>query len=143
MIAILLTGGYYVGRIENRAMQPKIVSEHYHNASPQEINELREKYAQGKIPLILNETQLYLYLNQMDKKYSFRIKWIQNISIIGIIATVVFIFINWKLTPILLISTIIIGIYNRKLARKYILNQCASDNVFFRFALAVGLVKLQ
>lgn len=122
---------------------PEIRNLEYHEMSFNEIDKIREKVSTGKAELLINETELFLYLNQMEKNYSSKLKIVQNISIIGFIGCIVFIFINWKLSPFLFILAIIAQVYSRKLARKYIFKQCAEDRVFLKFALSVGLVKLQ
>lgn len=121
---------------------PDIKNQEYHEMSFDDVDKIREKVASGKVGLMIKETELLLYLNQMEKKYSSTIKLIQYISIIAFLATFVFIFINWKLSPVLFIVAIIAHIYDRKLAREYIYRQCAQDRVFLKFALGVGLVKL-
>ena len=108
----------------------------------EDVDKIRENVASGKTGLMIKDTELFLYLNQMEKKYSSKLKLIQNVSIIGFIGTFVFIFINWKLSPVLFIISIIAQVYSRKLARQYIYRQCAEDRVFLKFALGVGLVKI-
>lgn len=122
---------------------PEIKNPQFHEMSFEEADKIREKVASGKVGLFINENQLLLYLNQIEKKYSFWLRWIQNISIIGFMGTFVFIFINWKLSPIFFVIAVVAQIYNRKLARKYIFKQCGEDRVFLKFALGVGLVKLE
>lgn len=122
---------------------PEIINPQFHEMGFEEVDKIREKVASGKVGLLINESQLLLYLNQIERKYSFQLKWIQNISIVGFIGTFVFIFINWKLSPIFFVIAVIAQIYNRKLARKYIFKQCSEDRVFLKFALGVGLVKLK
>lgn len=122
---------------------PEIKNQEFHEMSFDEVDKIREKVASGKVGLMIKETELFLYLNQMDKKYSSKLKMIQNLSIIGFIGTFVFIFINWKLSPVIFIIAIVAHVYDRKLAREYIYRQCAEDRVFLKFALGVGLVKLQ
>jgi len=122
---------------------PEIKNTEYHEMSFDEVDKIREKVASGKVGLMIKETELLLYLNQMEKKYSSMLKLIQYISMIAFFATFVFIFINWKLSPVIFIIAIVAHVYDRKLAREYIYRQCAQDRVFLKFALGVGLVKLQ
>ncbi len=122
---------------------PEITNPEYHEMSFDEVDKIREKIASDKAGLFINESQLLLYLNQMEKKYSSQLKWIQYVSIACFIGTFVFIFINWKISPVLFVIAIIAQICNRKLARRYIFKQCAEDRVFLKFALGVGLVKIQ
>jgi ABC-type multidrug transport system fused ATPase/permease subunit len=122
---------------------PEIKNTEYHEMSFDDVDKIREKVASGKVGLLIKETELLLYLNQMEKKYSSKLRLIQNISIIGFVGTFVFIFINWKLSPLIFVISIIAHIYSRKLARQYIYKQCAEDRVFLKFALGVGLVKVQ
>lgn len=122
---------------------PEIKSPQYHEMSFEEVDRIREKVTSGKVGLLIKETELFLYLNQMDKRHSFTLRMIQNASIIGFIGTFVFLFINWKISPVLFILSIIAHSYSRKLARQYIYREYAEDRVFLKFALGVGLVKLQ
>ena len=122
---------------------PEITTHQYHEMGLEQVEKVRQNVSSGKVGLFINETQLFLYLNQMEKKYSSQLKWIQNISIAGFIGTFVFIFINWKISPVLFVISIVAQIISRSLARKYIFRQCTEDRVFLKFALAVGLVKLQ
>lgn len=122
---------------------PEIKNTEYHEMSFDEVDKIREKVASSKVGLLIKETELFLYLNQMEKKYSSKLKLIQNVSIVGFIGTFAFIFINWKLSPVLFIISIVAQVYSRKLARQYIFKQCTEDRVFLKFALGVCLVKLQ
>lgn len=127
---------------------PEITNTKYHEMSFDEIDKIREKLAADKTSLAINEGQLFLYLNQIamikpgGKNYSMQIRWIQNISIIGFVGTFIFLFINWKISIVLFIISIITQIYSGKLARKYILQGCIDDRVFLKFALGVGLVRV-
>ena len=71
------------------------------------------------------------------------LKMVQNFYFIGFPLSLLFIFINWKISPILFIFSIIVQTCNRKLAKRFICNQCVEDRGFLKFALAVGLVKLE
>ncbi len=128
---------------------PEITNLEYHEMSFEELDNIREKISAGKIGLLINEGQLFLYLNQIamiepnGKSYSSQLRWVQNISIVGFIGTVIFLFINWKISAVLFVISIISQMYSRKLARKYIYKGCAEDRVFLKFAFGVGLVKLQ
>lgn len=126
----------------NMPSYPEIKNQEFHEMSFEDVDKIRENVASGKTGLMIKDTELFLYLNQMEKKYSSKLKLIQNVSIIGFIGTFVFIFINWKLSPVLFIISIIAQVYSRKLARQYIYRQCAEDRVFLKFALGVGLVKI-
>jgi len=122
---------------------PEIINPEYHEMSFEEVDKIREKVAFGSIGLLINEGELFLYLNQMERKFSSQLRWIQNISIIGFIGTFIFIFINWKISPLLFAISIIAQIISRNLAKKYIFKQCTEDRVFLKFALSVGLVSLE
>lgn len=128
---------------------PEITNLEYHEMTFEEIDRIKEKIASGKTNILINESQLFLYLNQISqsepngKRLSSTLRWMQNISIFGFIGTFVFLFINWKISPLLFLISIITQIYNRNLAKKYIFRQCTLDRVFLKFALGVGLVKLQ
>lgn len=122
---------------------PKISNPEFHLMSFEEIDKIREEVASGKLVLVIKENELFLYLNQMKKKFSLCLKMIQNFYLIAFPLSFVFIFINWKISPILFILSIIAQTYNRKLAKKFIFNLCIEDRVFLKFALAAGLVKLE
>jgi len=122
---------------------PEIKNQKYHEMNFGEIDKIRDKIASGKTGLLVKETELFLYLNQINKNYGSNLKMIQNVSMLGFLGTFIFLFINWKLSPILFIVSIIAQVYSRKLAKEYIYKQCSEDRVFLRFALAVGLVRLQ
>jgi len=107
---------------------PKIRNLTYHEKSFEEIDRIREKIVSGDISILIKQTELYLYLNQMSRKYSFNLSVIQNISIGCFIATFIFFFINWKFSPLFFIAAIVTHNYSRKLALRYI---------------SVGLVKLK
>ncbi len=127
---------------------PEITNLEYHEMTFEEINKIRDKLTSSK-NILINESQLFLYLNQISqsepdgKKLSSTLRWVQNISILGFIGTFIFLFINWKISPLLFLISIIAQIYSRNLAKKYIFRQCTLDEVFLKFALGVGLVKLQ
>ncbi|MBU4380737.1 hypothetical protein L6255_04425 [Candidatus Parcubacteria bacterium] len=118
---------------------PEIKNPKYHEMDFGEVEKIRESVASGNINLIIDDSKLLLYLNQMERKYSTQLKWIQNISVIGFVGMIVFIFINWTISPFLFVASIVVSMLNRKLAKKYILKQCSEDKVFLKFALAVGL----
>ena len=126
---------------------PDITEPKYHEMSFDQIDKIREKVATGKVGLFINESQLFLYLNQISqsepngKKYSLHLRWVQNVSIAAFVGTFIFLFINWKISPLLFIIAFVAQIYSRRLAKKYILRQCARDRVFLKFALGVGLVR--
>jgi len=122
---------------------PEIRNPEYDLMSFEEIDEIRKKVAAGKLVVIIKENELFLYLNQMRKKYRLCLKVVQNSYFIGFPLSLLFLFINWKISPILFILSIIVQICNRKLAKKFIFNQCVEDRVFLKFALAVGLLKLR
>lgn len=122
---------------------PEITNPEYHKMSFENVEKIRKKVTLGEVEIFINETQLFLYLNQMEKKYSTRLRWIQNIFIVGFMGTLVFIFINWKFSPFLFLASIIAQIVGRNLAKKYIYKQCSDDKVFLKFALGEGLVKIQ
>jgi len=122
---------------------PRICNLEFDLMSFGEIDKIRDKVASGKLGLLIKETELFLYLNQMKKKYRLCLKVVQNFYFIGFPLSLVFIFINWKISPILFVLSIIVQSCNRKLAKRFIFNQCVEDRVFLKFALAVGLVKLE
>lgn len=120
---------------------PEITDSRYHDMSFDDVEKLREKL-KVESALLINDSQLLLYLNQLEKRYSTKIKMSQNISIFSFISAFIVIFINWKLSPIFFIMGIIAGQASRNLAKRFIYKQCLEDTVFLKFALAVGLVKL-
>lgn len=114
----------------------------YHKLSFGEIDQIREKIISGEINLYIKITQLYLYLNQMNKKYSLILILIQNTTIITLIAGLIFLFINWKISILLGVFSLIIGCYQSIFAMKFIRKNCLEDHVFLKFALVVELVKI-
>lgn len=129
--------------MSNLSSLPQITNEEYHLMSFGQIDEIRKKLNSGEDALNINKTQLMLYLNQMTKKHSFILKWIQNISIIGLIGFIPLLFFNWKLAIFSLIVGIGMGFIQQKKASEYIFRECLDDRVFLKFALSVGLVKIK
>ena len=84
-----------------------------------------------------------LYLNQMLPKYRFILKRLQDASYVGLIGTIVFLFIHWKISVFLFPISIFAGIFVSKKALTYIAKYCMEDRAFLKFALAVGLVEIQ
>jgi len=123
-------------------METKIKNTHYHNLSFQEIDKIRENIISRDLNLYINTTQLYLYLNQMNKKYSLILRWVQNVNILSAIGMIVFLFFRPAISIILLIIFFVTGFSQHKLAMKYIGKQCLEDRVFLKFALAVELAKV-
>ncbi len=127
---------------------PKITNLEYHEMSFEEVDKIRDRIKSGRVNISINESQLFLYLNQISqsepdgKKLSNTLRWIQNVSILGFIGTFIFLFVNWKISVLLFIISIIFQIQSRNLAKKYIFRQCTLDRVFLKFALGVGLVKI-
>lgn len=121
---------------------PKIKNYKFHNMNFKEIERLRTNIANKKTNVLINEKELYAYLNQLDAKYSWLIKWIQNLEIIGFISFFLFIFINWKLSPLFFIISITLHIYGRNKTRQHILKQCKEDSAYLKFCLVTGLIKL-
>jgi hypothetical protein len=121
---------------------PEIKNPEYHNMSFDELDKIREGIKDGKLGVKIKQTQLMLYLNQMSKRHSLILRTAQNISIISFVCILVFIFINWKLSPLFFIIGVVSGMVVNRLANKYIFEECKEDKVFLKFALATGLVEL-
>jgi len=124
-------------------LYPEIKNPEYHDISFGEVDKIRESIKGGKLGIKIKQTQLMLYLNQMSKKHSFILRIIQNVSIISFICVFVFIFINWKLSPIFFVIAVVFGFMVNKLANRYIFEECKEDRVFLKFALSTGLVELE
>jgi len=122
---------------------PKIVNEKYHRMSFSEIDIIRQKIISGELALIIKRQQNMLYLNQMLPKYRFVLKRVQEFSILGFIGVVVFLFLNWKISALLLPISIVARIFVSKKAFAYIAKNCMEDRAFLKFALAAGLVETQ
>lgn len=122
---------------------PEIKSPEYHSMSFEEVDKIRESIKKGKLAIKINQTQIMLYLNQMNKKHSFILRLVQNTSLISFICVPIFIFINWKLSPVFFVVAIVFGSFVNKLANKYIFEECKEDRVFLKFALATELVALE
>jgi ABC-type multidrug transport system fused ATPase/permease subunit len=127
---------------DNMTSLPEIKDQKYYKMSFDDIDKIRKQINQDGVRILVNENELMLYLNQMNKKHSAILKWSQNLSIIFMVGVVIFIFINWKLSPLFFIGSVVVSLMNRKLARQYIYQECRNDKVFLKFALSVGLVKI-
>ena len=122
---------------------PKIVNEKYHQMNFSDIDIIRKKIISGEIGLIIKRQQKMLYLNQMLPKYRLVLKRVQDFSLLGFVGVVVFLFINWKISALLLPISIVAGVFVSKKALTYIAKNCMEDRAFLKFALAVGLVEIQ
>lgn len=121
----------------------KIINEKYNDMNFSDIDVIRQKIISGEVGLLINRQQTMLYLNQMLPKYRFILKRVQDLSYLGLIATVIFLFINWKISVFLFPISIFAGIFVSKKALTYIAKNCMEDRAFLKFALAVGLVEIQ
>jgi hypothetical protein len=115
----------------------------YHDMSFAEIDSVREKIISGEIELLVNQSETLLYLNSMDAIYKWRLKWIQNLSIVALVAAILFLFINWHVSIALFPISIVAGMFVNLNAPKYIIANCKKDRVFLKFALSVGLVSIR
>lgn len=122
---------------------PRIVNEKYNQMSFSDIDVIRNKIISGEMGLIIKRQQKMLYLNQMLPKYRFVLKRVQDFSFLGFVGVVVFLFIDWKISALLLPISIAAGIFVSKKALTYIGKNCMEDRAFLKFALAVGLVEIQ
>ena len=122
---------------------PNIVNEKYHQINFSDIDIIRKKIISGEIGLIIKRQQKMLYLNQMLPKYRFILKRVQDLSYLGLIGTVVFLFVNWKISVFLFPISIFAGIFVSQKALTYIAKNCMEDRAFSKFALTVGLVEIQ
>jgi len=122
---------------------PIIVNEKYNQMGFSEIDKIREKIVSGQIVLTIKKEQSMLYLNQMLPKYKFILKSIQNFSILGLLGSIIFLFINWKISIVLFPISILANIFVSKKALNYIIRNCGEDRVFLKFALSVGLAELK
>ncbi len=122
---------------------PQTVDGKYHQMSFSDIDTIREEIISGKVGLIIKRQQKMLYLNQMLPKYRFILKRVQDLSYLGLIGTVVFLFVNWKISVFLFPISIFAGIFVSKKALTYIAKNCMEDRAFLKFALTVGLVEIQ
>jgi len=114
----------------------------YHEMSFSEIDKIKEDILDGKLILLINSVQLMLYLNQMKKSYAFVLKRSQELQILGFLAGVVSIFLNWKVALIIFLLTIIYSVFQSRLPFYFIRKNCLEDRVFLKFALATELVKV-
>jgi hypothetical protein len=124
-------------------MFPEIKNEHYHDMSFGDLDILRGKLADGSVSLDIKQSQLFLYLNNMNKWISFILKRAQEIQMLAIPVGIVFLFINWKVSVILFICFIVSVFFLSHLANACVYHQCKNDRVFLKFALAVGFVKIR
>jgi len=114
----------------------------YHEMSFSEIDKIKEDILDGKLILLINSVQLMLYLNQMKKSYAFVLKRSQELQILGFLAGVVSIFLNWKVALIIFLLTIIYSVFQSRLSFYFLRKNCLEDRVFLKFALATELVKV-
>jgi len=122
---------------------PKIVNENYHDMAFSDIDIIRNKIISGEVGLKIKRQQKLLYLNQMLPKYRIILKRVQDLSFLCLIAALIFLFINWRVSVILLPVFISAGIFVSKKGLTYIAKNCMEDRAFLKFALAVGLVEIQ
>lgn len=127
---------------DNMKTYPQIVNQKYHQMSFSDIDIIRKKIISGEVGLLINRQQKMLYLNQMLPKYRFVLKRVQDGSYLGFIGTVVFLFVNWRVSVFLLLISIFASIFVSKKALTYIAKNCMEDRAFLKFALAVGLVEI-
>src|SRR4030042_2314595 len=120
---------------------PHIVNEKYHQMSFSDIDIIRAKIASGEVGSVIKREQKMLYLNQLLPKYRFILKRLQDASYVGLIGTIVFLFIHWKISVFLFPISIFAGIFVSKKALTYIAKNCMEDRGFLKFPLAVGLVE--
>jgi len=124
-------------------MFPQIKNNHYHNMSWDEIKSLQNDIVNGKYNLLIKQTQLMLYLNQMNPSYKRKLVLIQNLSILFFIGFIILIFFNLLLSLLSFLTFIFLSILNQKEANKLIYKNCIEDYVFLKFALSVELVSLE
>ena len=120
----------------------QIKNARYHEMSFADIDKIGEDIQDGKLILLINSVQLMLYLNQMKKSYAFVLKRSQELQIIGFLAGVVSIFLNWKVALIIFLLTIIYSVFQSRLSFYFLRKNCLEDRVFLKFALATELVKV-
>ncbi len=108
-----------------------------------DIDIIRAKIACGEVGLVIKRKQKMLYLNQILPKYRFILKRLQDAAYVGLISTILFLFIHWKISVFLLPISIFAGIFVSRKALTYIAKNCLEDRGFLKFALAVGLVEIQ
>jgi hypothetical protein len=121
----------------------QIVNEKYHQMSFSDIDIIRQEIISGKVGLIIKRQRKMLYLNQMLLKYRFILKRVQDVSYLGLFGTVVFLFVNWKISVLLFTISIFTGIFVSKTSLTFIAKNCVEDRAFLKFALTVGLVEVQ
>jgi len=120
----------------------QIKNANYHEMSLSDIDKIREDIQGGKLILLINSVQLMLYLNQMKKSYAFVLKRTQELQILGFLAGIVFIFLNWKVALLIFFLTIVYSVFQSRLPFFFIRKNCLEDRVFLKFALATELVKV-
>ena len=114
----------------------------FHEMSFSDIDKIREDILEGKLVLLINSVQLMLYLNQMKKSYAFILKRSQELQIIGFLAGVIFIFLNWKVAILIFLVTTVYSVFQGRLPFYFIRKNCLEDRVFLKFALTTELVKV-
>lgn len=127
-------------------MQSKIVNEHFHNASFQEIDEIKEKYAQGKLTFAVDKKLAVSVANSKSMPGNYRAAmkfWflIQLACFIG--AVIVFFTVHWIAGIGLFLTGLFVRSANNKSAAQNIIEVAKEDRVFLKYALAIGLIEIR
>lgn len=127
-------------------MQPKIVNEHFHNASFQEIDAIKEKYAQGKLTFAVDKKLAVSVANSKSMPGNYRAAmkfWflVQLACFIG--AIIVFFTVHWIAGIGLFLMGLVVRSANNKSAAQNVIEVSKQDRVFLKYALAIGLIEIR
>lgn len=127
-------------------MQPRIVNEHFHSASFQEIDDIKDKYVQGKLTFAVDKKLAVSVANSKNMPGNYRAAmkfWflIQLACFIG--AIIVFFTIHWIAGIGLFLAGLMVRSANNKSAGQHIIEVAKKDRVFLKYALAIGLIEIR
>jgi hypothetical protein len=127
-------------------MQQRIVNEHFHNASFQEIDDIKDKYVQGKLTFAVDKKLAVSVANSKNMPGNYRAAmkfWflIQLACFIG--ALIVFFTVHWIAGIGLFLTGLMIRSANNKSAGQHVIEVAKDDRVFLKYALAIGLIEIR
>jgi len=129
-----------------RAIQPKIINQHYFRALPEEIDQIRNEYKEGKITFLINKklasSKATIDAFPSNYRSAFRL-WviIQYVCIVG--AIIAFFVVHWIAGLGIFLTAIVINIANDKSAVQHAKEIAKKDSEFLRFALMTGLFEIK
>jgi hypothetical protein len=127
-------------------MQPKIVNEHYHNASFQEIEDIQAQYVQGKVTFAVDKKLAVVVANSKSMPGNYRAAmkfwfFVQMACMIG--AIIAFFVVHWIAGVGLFLTGLVIRSANNKSAGQNVIEVAKENRVFLKYALAIGLIEVR